>query len=67
VSIVFGAAERALAASEHLRGVGFLVAAIRPPTVPPGTSRLRFAFSAEHTEEQVRALAAAVRPLLLDR
>ena len=67
VSIVFGAAERALAASEHLRGAGFLVAAIRPPTVPPGTSRLRFAFSAEHTEEQVRALAAAVRPLLLDR
>ena len=67
VSIVFGAAERALAASEHLRGAGFLVAAIRPPTVPPGTSRLRFAFSAEHSEEQVRALAAAVRPLLLDR
>ncbi|HET7609676.1 MAG TPA: aminotransferase class I/II-fold pyridoxal phosphate-dependent enzyme [Gammaproteobacteria bacterium] len=64
VSLVVGSAARALAASEALRSAGFLVAAIRPPTVPPGTARLRLTFSAAHTPEQVAALAAAVRPLL---
>jgi 8-amino-7-oxononanoate synthase len=64
VSIVQGSAARALAASETLRRAGFLVAAIRPPTVPPGTSRLRVTFSAAHTSAQVAALAATVRPLL---
>jgi 8-amino-7-oxononanoate synthase len=64
VSLLQGSAARALSASETLRHAGFLVAAIRPPTVPPGTSRLRVTFSAEHTSEQVAALAAAVRPLL---
>jgi 8-amino-7-oxononanoate synthase len=64
VSIVIGGAGHALAAAAALRSAGFLVAAIRPPTVPPGTSRLRFTFSAAHTPEQVAALVAAVRPLL---
>jgi 8-amino-7-oxononanoate synthase len=64
VSLVMGSAARALAASAALRAAGFLVAAIRPPTVPAGTSRLRVTFSAAHTAEQVAALVAAVRPLL---
>jgi 8-amino-7-oxononanoate synthase len=64
VSLLMGSAERALAASASLRAAGFLVAAIRPPTVPPGTSRLRATFSAAHTPEEVAALAAAVRPVL---
>jgi len=64
VSVVLGSAERALRASEELRLAGFLVAAIRPPTVPAGTSRLRFTFSAAHRDEDVRALAAAVRSTL---
>jgi 8-amino-7-oxononanoate synthase len=64
VSLVLGSAARALAASAALRDAGFLVAAIRPPTVQPGSSRLRVTFSAAHTSEQVAALAAAVRPLL---
>jgi 8-amino-7-oxononanoate synthase len=64
VSLVQGSAENALAASAALREAGFLVAAIRPPTVPAGTSRLRVTFSAEHSHEQIAALAAAVRPLL---
>ncbi len=66
VSLVMGTATQALAASEALRRAGFLVAAIRPPTVPPGTSRLRLTFSAQHTTAQVDALAAAVRALLGD-
>ena len=66
VSIVLGSAERALRASDELKLAGFLVPAIRPPTVPAGTSRLRFTFSAAHREERVRALAAAVRPLVAE-
>jgi 8-amino-7-oxononanoate synthase len=66
VSVVLGRAERALRASDELKLAGFLVAAIRPPTVPAGTSRLRFTFSAAHAEERVRALAAAVRPIVAE-
>jgi 8-amino-7-oxononanoate synthase len=60
VAIVLGSAERALKASDALRSAGFLVTAIRPPTVPNGTARLRFAFSAAHSDAEVAALAAAV-------
>jgi 7-keto-8-aminopelargonate synthetase-like enzyme len=58
--LLLGEEEKALAASEYLRSKGFYVAAIRPPTVPPGTSRLRFAFTAEHSEAQVTSLANAL-------
>lgn len=61
VPLVLGDAERALELSDRLEAVGFLVAAIRPPTVPDGTARLRFTFSAGHSEDHVRSLAAAVR------
>jgi 8-amino-7-oxononanoate synthase len=67
VSVVLGSAERALRASEELALAGFLVAAIRPPTVPPGTSRLRFTFSAAHSRGSVRALAGAVRSIVASR
>jgi 8-amino-7-oxononanoate synthase len=60
VALVLGATDRALAASETLRAAGYLVPAIRPPTVPNGTARLRFAFSALHSEADITALAAAV-------
>jgi 8-amino-7-oxononanoate synthase len=66
VSVVLGRAERALHASNELKLAGFLVPAIRPPTVPAGTSRLRFTFSAAHGEQRVLALSAAVRPILAE-
>ena len=44
----------------ELLGEGILVPAIRPPTVPPGTSRLRVALSAAHTDDQIDDLAAAL-------
>jgi 8-amino-7-oxononanoate synthase len=59
VPLVLGSPERALAASAFLREREILAKAIRPPTVPEGTSRLRFALSAAHTGAQVdRALEA---------
>lgn len=64
VPIVLGSAQHALAASDALARAGFLVTAIRPPTVPAGTARLRVTFSAAHSETQVAALTAAIRPLL---
>ena len=63
VPLILGEAQTALAASATLAKAGFLVAAIRPPTVPAGTARLRFTFTAAHTTAQVRALAEAVRSL----
>ena len=60
VPVVLGTEERALAASEELRGRGIWVPAIRPPTVPAGTSRLRVSLSAAHTAAQVQRLALAL-------
>lgn len=57
VPVILGTPERAVRASAFLRERGLLVKPIRPPTVPEGTSRLRFALSAAHTEAHVdRAL-----------
>jgi 8-amino-7-oxononanoate synthase len=62
VPLVLGDASVALAASQDLAKQGFLVAAIRPPTVPEGTARLRVTFTAAHTQEEVGRLAEALRP-----
>lgn len=65
--IVVGSSARALAASEALWNRGLWVSAIRPPTVPEGTARLRVTLAANHTDSQVlqlvEALAALVREL----
>jgi 8-amino-7-oxononanoate synthase len=61
VPVVIGEAEATLAASDMLLEKGFLVVAIRPPTVPVGTARLRFAFAAGHPDDEIRRLADLVR------
>ncbi len=63
VPIVFGGEARTRAAAAALLDEGMLVPAIRPPTVPPGTSRLRVALSAAHSLAQVDELAAALTEL----
>jgi 8-amino-7-oxononanoate synthase len=60
VPLVLGSADAALAASNALEDDGFLVIAIRPPTVPPGTARLRFAFCADHNDKDVARVAEVV-------
>lgn len=60
VPAVIGAEEDAMALSARLEGAGFLASAIRPPTVPPGTSRLRIALRATHEEGDIDALLAAI-------
>jgi 8-amino-7-oxononanoate synthase len=61
VPVLLGDAVRALEAQNLLEQEGFLVVAIRPPTVPAGTARLRFAFSAAHPESEIERVADIVR------
>jgi 8-amino-7-oxononanoate synthase len=63
VPIVLGAEQAAVAASAALLDRGLWVPAIRPPTVPPGTSRLRVTFSAAHTDGEVDLLLDALADL----
>ena len=58
--LLLGDTERALTVSQRLREQGFLISAIRPPTVPEGTARLRITFSAEHEEAHVDRLLNAL-------
>jgi 8-amino-7-oxononanoate synthase len=58
--VILGGNGRAVAVAERLLAQGFWVAAIRPPTVPPGTARLRIAVSAAHAVEEIDALVDAV-------
>ncbi len=62
--IVVGDATAALAASRALEARGFLITAIRPPTVPRGTSRLRITLTAAHTTAMVDRLVAALGAVL---
>lgn len=55
VPAVIGPEEQAMALSARLEAAGFLASAIRPPTVPPGTSRLRLALRASHSDADIDA------------
>jgi 8-amino-7-oxononanoate synthase len=65
VPIVIGDSRAALDASRRLEAEGFLVVAIRPPTVPDGTARLRIAFTARHPDREIDRLADAIRAHIL--
>lgn len=60
VPVIIGDAKRTMELVANLRRRGFLVGGVRPPTVPPGTSRLRISLSAVHPMELVDTLAASL-------
>jgi len=60
VPVLVGEAEAATALSERLEGAGMFVPAIRPPTVPPGTARLRISLRADHAADQIDRLIDAI-------
>jgi len=62
--LIIGDDAAALAMSVRLADAGFFVSAIRPPTVPDGTARLRFTISAAHEPEQIEQLLGALRAML---
>jgi 8-amino-7-oxononanoate synthase len=67
VPVMVGEAEAALNAARLLEDEGYLVVAIRPPTVPEKTARLRFTFSARHPDADVARVADIVRTRILPR
>lgn len=64
VPVLLGSSEAALEASAVLQEKGLLAVAIRPPTVPPNTARLRLTFTAAHTDAEVDVLIAALKHIL---
>lgn len=67
VPVLIGEENAALAASAMLLDEGYLVTAIRPPTVPAGTARLRITFMAEHAPADISRLAVIVRDRVIRR
>jgi 8-amino-7-oxononanoate synthase len=64
VPVILGSEQAALDASAALQREGFLVTAIRPPTVPEGTARLRITVSAAHDDADIDRLATALKSIL---
>lgn len=64
VPVIIGPEAEAMRISGALLERGFLVTAIRPPTVPAGTARLRVTFAAGHSEQDVRALARTLQEIM---
>lgn len=62
--IIIGSEAKTLAVAERLAARGILIIAIRPPTVPVGSSRLRITFSAQHSIDQVDLLLAALAEVM---
>lgn len=63
VPVILGDADRTLRAKARLAELGITVSAVRPPTVPQGTSRLRLGLSAAHSREDLAALVEAMKGL----
>jgi len=66
IPVLLGDAARAVTTADKLRARGFYVAAIRPPTVAPGTSRLRVSLMATHTSQEINSLRDAIIDCALD-
>lgn len=64
IPLVIGGAEQTAAAGQSLCDAGFLVGAVRPPTVPMGKSRLRITASTAHTPDQIGGFLQALRTTL---
>ena len=60
IPVILDDPDKAVAAAERVQQAGFLVAAIRPPTVPAGTSRLRISVTCAHSQQEIDRLIAAL-------
>ena len=64
IPVILGDADRALAVAAALQRAGYDVRAVRPPTVPEGTARLRIAIHADHSDGDIEGLSTALRDAL---
>ena len=64
IPVIVGADHQATCLAEKLRKHGFFVPAIRPPTVPEGTARLRISLSALHTDQMIEDLIRCMQKVL---
>ena len=64
IPIIIGKSDDAINAAHKIEEEGFLVSAIRPPTVPTNTARLRVTFSVKHKDEQIKELANIMNNLI---
>jgi len=62
--LIIGSSNKALSLSNKLFEAGYFVSAIRPPTVPPNTARLRFTLSANHNFSQIESLLQKVKDVM---
>jgi len=62
--LIIGSSNQALNLSKKLFKAGYFVSAIRPPTVPPNTARLRFTLSADHRFSQIESLLKKVKDVM---
>ncbi len=60
IPVIIGSAEKTAEFSQRLRAEGILISAIRPPTVPEGTSRLRITVTAAHTKDEIEYTAGVI-------
>lgn len=63
IPIIVGSSEKALQWAQRLEAKGYFITAIRPPTVPSGSARLRISVQYGHTKEQMEGLCAAIQEL----
>jgi 8-amino-7-oxononanoate synthase len=64
VPLIIGDNDATVRMSKQLKNVGFLVSAIRPPTVPKDTSRLRFTFCSNHCYSDIDRLTSSLKQIL---
>ncbi|MHC4854984.1 MAG: aminotransferase class I/II-fold pyridoxal phosphate-dependent enzyme, partial [Planctomycetota bacterium] len=61
IPVILGDSAKALDVSQKLYDAGCFISAIRPPTVPPGTARLRVSVQSDHTRKQLEGLCKALK------
>ena len=61
--MIAGESSSAVRMAEELQRKGFYALPVRPPTIPEGTSRIRFSLTADVTEKEVKRVIATIRPV----